>query len=279
MNIQRYKRFITLGIVTLSVTSPVGAFAASTSRQDCRVPQTGLVSWWSGNGNARDRVGPNDGTIEGSTTFAKGKVGKAFEFVSESDDVVVTNSTILDTQNNSFSLVAWVKPTGKRPDTTPNGGLDTGDQTIVSKYQLVGATPATYIFRMGADGRLTFFIRTEFGQSQLLIGARDIADGKFHHVAAVRDIGAMTLNIYVDGALDATAPLTVVDAVSTSLAAFRIGNRFAPPFAQEHFAGLIDEVGYYSRALTQMDVGAINRAGKSGKCRADQRDDDMPSDE
>lgn len=201
------------------------------------------------------------------------------EFGGENDNVVVANGSGLDTQNASFSLVAWIRSTAKRPDTTSNGGNDTGEQTIISKYQLEGATPATYLFRVNAEGRLTFFIRTEFGQAQLLIGTKDIVDGKFHHVAAVRDVGAMTLNIYIDGTLDATAPLTVVDPVSTPLAAFRIGNRFAAPFVSEHFTGLIDEVGFYNQALTQSSVSAIYQIGNSGKCRAEHRQDDLPLDE
>ena len=78
----------------------------------------------------------------------------------------------------------------------PYGGLDTGEQTIVSKYQLEGGTPATYFLRVGADGTLTLFLRTASGQTQLLKGAKDVANGNFHHVAAVRDVPSLTLNIY-----------------------------------------------------------------------------------
>lgn len=237
------KHYLALGsaALLLSIVSTQGAAAAA--RPPCPVPDAGLVSWWSGNGNPTDRVGPNSGILEGSATFARGKVGLAFSFVGENDSVIVADSATLDPGVSSFSIVSWIKPTGTRPDTTQNGGLDTGEQTIVSKYQLEGGTPAAYFLRVGADGTLTLFLRTASGQTQLLKGAKDVANGKFHHVAAVRDVPSLTLNIYVDGALDASTPLTFVDSISQASAPFRIGNRLAAPFVPEHFTGLIDEVG------------------------------------
>src|SRR5947209_8386314 len=35
---------------------------------------SGLVSWWAGNGNAADSVGPNAGTLNNGVTFAPGEV-------------------------------------------------------------------------------------------------------------------------------------------------------------------------------------------------------------
>ena len=41
---------------------------------------TGLVALWSGEGNANDSVGGNNGTLTGSATFGPGKVGQGFVF-------------------------------------------------------------------------------------------------------------------------------------------------------------------------------------------------------
>jgi len=40
----------------------------------------GLVSWWRGEGDAKDSVGGNHGTLMGDATFAPGKAGQAFSF-------------------------------------------------------------------------------------------------------------------------------------------------------------------------------------------------------
>jgi len=41
-------------------------------------PSSGMVAWWSGDGNALDLVGTNHGTLMNGTTFAEGMVGQAF---------------------------------------------------------------------------------------------------------------------------------------------------------------------------------------------------------
>lgn len=38
--------------------------------QVCTQSPPGLMAWWPGDGNARDVVGPNNGTLLNGTTFA-----------------------------------------------------------------------------------------------------------------------------------------------------------------------------------------------------------------
>lgn len=40
----------------------------------------GLISWWRGDGDAKDSIGLNHGTIIGNVKFAQGKAGQAFSF-------------------------------------------------------------------------------------------------------------------------------------------------------------------------------------------------------
>ena len=48
--------------------------------QTCAPPPPNMVSWWPGDGNASDIQGSNNGTLEGTATFAPGKVEQAFSF-------------------------------------------------------------------------------------------------------------------------------------------------------------------------------------------------------
>jgi len=41
-------------------------------------PMAGLVGWWKADGDARDSVGNNHGTLRGEVSFADGPFGKAF---------------------------------------------------------------------------------------------------------------------------------------------------------------------------------------------------------
>jgi hypothetical protein len=65
--------------------------------------EAGFISFWSGNGNANDSVGPNNGTLENDATFAAGQVGQAFSF--DGNAYVQASST----GNANRTLVAWVK--------------------------------------------------------------------------------------------------------------------------------------------------------------------------
>jgi hypothetical protein len=67
----------------------LGFLICTASAQTCVQPPAGLVSWWPGDGNAQDIIGPNDGTLQGGTTFGPGMVGRAFRFDGVDDYVQV----------------------------------------------------------------------------------------------------------------------------------------------------------------------------------------------
>lgn len=259
INAKRYScLFIANFLIWLAVSSSVVA-------QPCVAPASGLVSWWPADRNTADIVGTNSGSREGVTTYAQGKTGSAFSFTGINDDVIVSGGNDLNPGTGSFTIEAWIKSTGKRTAS----GNDTGIQTIVSKYQLA-PTPITqaYFFAVNPNGGLDLFLRDATGQTQTLTGVRNVADNQFHHVVAVRDTGTFSLRLYVDGVLDAMTLIGAALNVTPTDVPFRIGNRFALPFVPEHFTGLIDEVGYYNRALTNAEILAIFSAGAAGKCKA-----------
>ena len=41
---------------------------------------SGLVSWWAAESDPTDVLGLNPGTLQGGATFARGRVGQAFDF-------------------------------------------------------------------------------------------------------------------------------------------------------------------------------------------------------
>src|SRR5437868_13593808 len=58
----------------------------------CVQPPSNLVAWWPGDGNAKDIVGGNDGTLSGVVTFTLGRVGQAFAFDGTSGEVLVPHA-------------------------------------------------------------------------------------------------------------------------------------------------------------------------------------------
>ena len=99
-----------------------------------------------------------------------------------------------------------------------------------------------------------------------ITGNVSIADGKWHHIACVRESDG-TVKIYIDGVLDKaeTLPLRNVD---VSLAP-RIGCDTRDPYTAK-FNGLIDEVSIYGRALSPAEVQALKN-----KCSLDSDNDGL----
>ncbi len=79
----------------------------------CVTPPSGLVSWWSGDGNATDIVDANDGTLQNGATVATGLVEQAFSFDGVNDFVQVSDATNLDIRNE-ITIYAWIKPTAQQ---------------------------------------------------------------------------------------------------------------------------------------------------------------------
>ena len=67
--------------------------------------------------------------------------------------------------------------------------------------------------------------------------------------------------IYVNGVLENTQPVTIVNYnIDLYIGSTRGTSRF--------FAGIIDEVEIFSRALSAEEIAAIANAGSAGKCRS-----------
>ena len=91
----------------------------------------GLISWWKGDGDAKDSAGIHHGILRGNVEFADGLFGKAFRIKESNSYVEVPDSPSLRvTPNSPLTVTAWTYRTtstmpfhilGKRLDrTTPH---------------------------------------------------------------------------------------------------------------------------------------------------------------
>lgn len=229
------------------------------SQPTCTPPPTGMVAWWPGDGNALDITGGHDGTLERGATFGPGRVGQAFSFDGVDDFVSAPDSTALRMGTGPFTLDAWVKspPSNTYRAIAAKTGLD---------YPF-----ASYAIRIASDNRVEFLAvdcstgACGFWTTRLpLHGNAVVADNTFHHVAGVRRADG-TLEIYVDGVLDASRLDPLWDTDSTD--PFSIGEIDAQSVPEQPFAGIVDEVELFNRALSASEIQAIYDAGGAGKCK------------
>jgi hypothetical protein len=263
---------IRLSILPSSGASPAFAFTLDNLQYNvasvCVQPPPGLISWWDGDGDARDIQDGNDGTLQGGATFAPGFVtsgtGQALGFDGVDDYVSIAHSDNLNV--TSHTIEAWIRP----PSFVPSGFL-----TILSKTTPapVERTFGLFIERAGVPaprtpGALVGSFTNGPNNFMVLSGNTVVTDGNFHHVAVTYDAPSGTMRLYVDGNLDGEtmfAPGTLPD---THTLPASIGADLSLPAgnAQLFFNGLIDELGLYNRALSASEIQGIFLAGSAGKC-------------
>ncbi|HKO96860.1 MAG TPA: LamG-like jellyroll fold domain-containing protein, partial [Pyrinomonadaceae bacterium] len=210
----------------------------------CLTPPADMAAWWTGDETGadppRDIAGGNDGTLNGDATYAAGKVLNGFTLDGTGDYVEAPDSNSLDI-TTAITIDAWVNPT----NANANG-------RIVDKI-----TPGNtdgYLFDM-MNGNLRFISGTANVQT-----AQVIPQGVFTHVAVTYD--GTNVVFYIDGVAVNTTGAT--GAIPVNALPLRIGADQAGNFG---FAGLIDEVEIFSRALAAGEINDIFTAGTGGKCK------------
>src|SRR5262245_61392620 len=175
----------------------------------------------------------NTGTISGATWTTAGKFGSALAFNGSTAVVTVQSSPSLQL-TTAMTLEAWVFPT-----TTPTGWRAIVDKNVDGYYLMASSDPNN---RPAAGGTWTTGNQNTAGPAALPVNT-------WTHLAATFD-GA-TVRLYVNGAQVASQAQTAPLAPTTGT--LQIGGDSYPG---ENFAGVIDEVRVYNRALSAAEIQA-----------------------
>jgi len=148
--------------------------------------------------------------------------------------------------NNARTITAWIKPATAQTYANP---------TIVSWGP--NTTGKRFDFRLVGAGSPNQ-IRVEISGASLN-GTANVADGNWHHVAVTFPAGGTlgSIQLYVDGSLDATTVATGSSstALNTTATNILIGNDVSD--STRYFSGLIDDVRIYTTNLALGDIQAI----------------------
>ena len=176
----------------------------------------------------------NTGTISGAT-WANGRNGGALSFDGVNDSVRINDAASLDL-STAMTLEAWVRPTT----------ADTTWRTIVTKETTGNLT---YGLFSNSDAGKPAGISTIGNQNTQSItrGPAALPRNSWRHLATTYD-GA-SLRLYVNGALVSTTPVS--GAMVNTDGALKIGGNAIWP---EWFAGRIDDLRVYNRALTAAEL-------------------------
>jgi hypothetical protein len=222
----------------------------------CTSPPSGMVSWWPGEGNAKDIVNNNNGTINGAT-FESGKVGQAFSLDGVDDYVFVGNPESLQL-TESVTIDAWVFYS---PDL-----LEGQVASIAGKWGITVPTDSYVLssIKQGGVIKLAMGIGDGTTPDPGLIGGV-IPVNTWTHVAGTYDGTTEENIIYVNGMPVNSRPRP--GGIHNSDRNLLIGAQDAVSGITRFFPGLIDEVEIFDRALSLEEIQAIFNAGSAGKCK------------
>jgi len=214
--------------------------------QLCVPVPSGLVGWWQAEGNTLNGADTNHGTWVGNATYAAGRVGQAFNFDGGNSYVSMPSSSSINFSGSMpMTIETWVYRTGNA-STMHIVGKRNGCQLSDIQYQL--AFDPTGGLEFVSNGG-NFWVNTY----------RQLPLNTWQHLAVTYD--GTTAVIYIDGQSVASGSGSLGAALSAPLKIGNAGECTA-------FAGLIDEVSIYNRALTTNEIQSIYNAGTSGKCAA-----------
>lgn len=224
----------------------------------CVPPPPNMVAWWRGDGNADDSIGGHHGSLLGGATFAPGKVDQGFSFDGTGDYVSVP-SPAGNFGTGDFTIDFWMQTS------------TTGTREIINK-RLCGDTSSNgFEVRLNGGSLLVELLRDNDPTGSNVTSGRTYNDGQFHHIAIVRS--GNTLSIYGDGTLDnSTTDPNVGSTDITNTLPLGIGGggcSDSPPAGDgtATFAGILDEVELFNRALSEQEISDIFIASSAGKCK------------
>jgi|HubBroStandDraft_6_1064221.scaffolds.fasta_scaffold00076_4 phospholipase C len=225
--------------VTGTLGGVTGTTTLSVSQPQCAVPPSGLVAWWTGDGNTVDIAGDNSGTLQDAATYGTGEVAQAFSFAGNGASVLVNSPVYSPTAG---TLMFWFMPTGP--------GALTGS------FDGVNRTPG---FSMGSNGNLDW----EFGNlSTQGVGQVSLNQWYFVVMTYASSGSDVTVNVYLNGNLAASA-------IASPLSSWYQQVAFGAYLGGQNpsFSGSMDEVAIFDQALSSQQIQQIYNAFSAGMCK------------
>ena len=207
----------------------------------------GLASAWlfeeNGGKVVKDVVGGHDGDIKGTLKWVDdGKFGGALEFPGKGDSYVrIDHDDVFN--SDPYTFVVWIKL------------QEASWQYVVWRNGEVWPEPklVRHLDIWIHQDDYPVFMWHVKGVETRMPGKTIVADGKWHHIAKVYD--GQNVKMFVDGKLEVEKASD--GTLDTSQSPIWIGARPGNVAA----TGLFDEVGFFTKALTEAQVNDVMDTG------------------
>jgi len=210
------------------------------------VMATNLLHHWSADGNAKDVIGSANGMLEGTVSYAPGKIGQSFKFNGKNYDGINLGDVpdLNFSQDSEYTISAWINLADI---------VETWSSIILLNYPCKSTEQGLVIDK----NRVSFVMRDSYGITVNVTSANEISKNIWYHIVGVREINSSDkiLKLYINGKLAASAIDTTSGQLSNSGPDY-IGRRYSCP-SNNPFNGLIDEISIYNGALSEAEIQEI----------------------
>jgi len=188
--------------------------------------------------------------ITGKLNSGRNMNGRDFSYPS-------TSGTLLDVRQSpmvSWGFSLWVKII------TANA---VGGTWLIEQYDSgAGAQGWGCSWRHHTDDTVAVFYLDDQAATQAVAtaAAQTLNDGAWHHICGGYDAGNSELYVSVDGSTIETAAVTDPIETTVTTTDFTVGNNNSFASYSDHY---IDEVGFWNKKLTQLNVDDLNNSGSA----------------
>lgn len=246
-------------VVVPTLTWSSSNYIYSLKKDSVALPSTllnGLLGAWNLNQNSNtltDALGLHSMTNSGGVVNQTGKIGQAVLFDTNSDYVSTPNSPTLILPGNAFTISLWFKLT-----TLPSTGAR--DYYLFSAFNDASSSPAYSIF-LTSINQITCRCRNTIPSiiSQTSNSTGLLSTGTWIHIVFVNYGVGIASKIYLNGTAIATADSQFAGTLTVPNGACFIGSKNS--FENNAIDGLIDDVNYWNRAITNTEIARLYKLG------------------
>ena len=198
------------------------------------------VSYYSGDGNALDSVGGNNGTLQGGVTYGSAVVNQGFKFDGTNGVVKIPDAANLKI-TGSISITAWINIAA-----LPTNNLGLG-QIVFRGDNRPALDP--YSLAVTSSGKLAWQVDDAVGGQALVTAAIPLHQNVFVTASLDNSTGIMRLSLGGNTVAQTTTTIRPFANLNNSAPGVAIGNTQDPASANEAFNGIIDEVKIYNSVV------------------------------
>lgn len=213
-----------------------------------------ISSYWKfdeSSGDASDSVGSITLTNNGSAAYATGLINNGADLEQSSNNYFSRADGDLEPAG-SFSYSYWIKP-----ESLPGSGAEWG---LWGKWNSTGnqRSYVSTLYNNAGTHQISAFIAGDGINNVGAFANSGMSTGNWYHIVYIFT-ASTSLELYVNNSRIINVTTSVPAAAFNSSAEFRAGD-FVSSGGLE-FDGLIDEMGYWSKALSSAEVSELYNAG------------------